>query len=200
MAVRSEVLEQAAVFYLARYAASRQRVRRYLVGQFRKQQRKNAQKRAGEASDESIDPDEMIRSILDRLEGLGYLDDQRFAEDRYHVLHERGLSRIFMQQKLLADGLSYDLVDRLLSTHKEEHELAAARNYAKRRQFGIYRQNVISEESEDEADAKEEDLKQRQRELQSLVRRGFSMDIARAALSTVPDMPEAEYKETDSKE
>ena len=199
MAVRSEVLEQAAVFYLARYAASRQRVRRYLVGQFHKQQRKNAQKRAGEASDESIDPDEMINSILDRLEDVGYLDDQSFAEDRYHVLHERGLSRIFMQQKLLADGLSYDLVDSVLAAHREEHELAAARNYAKRRQFGIYRQNVISEESEDETGS-EEDFKQGQRELQSLVRRGFSMDIARAALSTGPDMPEAEYKETDSKE
>ena len=187
MAVRSEVLEQAAVFYLARYAASRQRVRRYLVGQFHKQQRKNAQKRAGEASDESIDPDEMINSILDRLEDVGYLDDQRFAEDRYHVLHERGLSRIFMQQKLLADGLGHDLVDSVLAAHREEHELAAARNYAKRRQFGIYRQNVIS--------AEEEDFKQGQRELQSLVRRGFSMDIARVALSTGPDMPEAEHEE-----
>ena len=199
MAVRSEVLEQAAVFYLARYAASRQRVRRYLVGQFHKQQRKNAHKRAGEQSEEPSDPDEMINSILDHLEDLGYLDDQRFAEDRYHVLHERGLSRVFIQQKLLADGLGYDLVDNLLATHKEEHELAAARNYAKRRQFGIYRQNVTSEESEDETGS-EEDFKQGQRELQSLVRRGFSMDIARAALSTVPDMPEAEYKETDSKE
>ena len=187
MPVQSEVLEQAAVFYLARYAASRQRVRRYLVGQFHKQQRKNAHKRAGEQSEEPSDPDEMISSILDHLEDLGYLDDQRFAEDRYHVLHERGLSRIFMQQKLLADGLGYDLVDRLLAAHKEEHELAAARNYAKRRQFGIYRQNVTPEE--------EEDFKQGQRELQSLVRRGFSMDIARAALSTGPDMPEAEYEE-----
>ena len=191
MAVRSEVLEQAAVFYLARYAASRQRVRRYLVGQFHKQQRKSAHKRAGE---EPIDPDEMIGSILDRLEGLGYLDDQRFAEDRYHVLCERGLSRIFIQQKLLADGLGHDLVDSVLAVHREEHELAAARNYAKRRQFGIYRQNVTSEESEDET-GREEDFKQGQRELQSLVRRGFSVDIARAALSTGPDMPETEYEE-----
>ncbi len=110
-----------------------------------------------------------IRAALRRLEELGYLDDQSFARSfvrrRGSVRGPRALSA-----ELAARGVDRAQVDTAIAEFGEEEQLAAAtqiaeRLYARKRSPG-YREIL------DEVGTK-------------LVRRGFSVSIARAACNTL---------------
>jgi regulatory protein len=110
-----------------------------------------------------------IRTALRRLEELGYLDDQSFARSfvrrRGSVRGPRALSA-----ELAARGVDRAQVDTAIAEFGEEEQLAAAtqiaeRLYARKPSPG-YREIL------DEVGTK-------------LVRRGFSVSVARAACHTV---------------
>jgi regulatory protein len=112
---------------------------------------------------------EAIRAALRRLEELGYLDDQAFARSfvrrRGSVRGPRALSA-----ELAARGVDRAQVDTAVAEFGEAEQLAAAtqiaeRLYARKPSLG-YREIL------DQVGAK-------------LVRRGFSVSVARAACHTL---------------
>lgn len=162
-------LMKVALRYLERFSASRDSVRRVL-------QRRVARA----ATAESIDGDGatlMIAAVLDRLTGLGYLDDASFAEARARSLTARGASSRVIRARLRQKGVAAEVVEQALfrvglDRIDEEGvgpDLAAAVALARRRRFGPWGN------PQDRA-------ARRNRELAALARRGFGADVAHRVL------------------
>lgn len=73
-------------------------------------------------------PDEVATSVLDRLEEVGLVDDEAFAQDWVESRHRRRhLSRSALRRELQAKGVDRDLVDAALTGVGTDDELVAAR-------------------------------------------------------------------------
>jgi regulatory protein len=73
-------------------------------------------------------PDEVAASVLDRLEEVGLVDDQAFAQDWVESRQRRRhLSRSALRRELQAKGVDRDHVDAALATVDTSDELTAAR-------------------------------------------------------------------------
>ncbi|MBB4267088.1 regulatory protein RecX [Roseospira visakhapatnamensis] len=170
-------LENAAVFYLQRYSASAEGVRRVL------RRRVHRAARAGQA----LDPDETtawIEAVIARLRRAGLLDDARHAETRAAALTRRGESRAMVARRLRADGVDAETIRATLDALAEDApgpdpDLAAAVTLARRRRLGPYR-----------TDPDERALR-RDRDLAALARKGFSARVAHAVVDA-PDGPALE--------
>jgi regulatory protein len=110
-----------------------------------------------------------IRTALKRLEELGYLDDQSFARS---FVRRRGSTRgpRALSAELAARGVDRSQVDTAVAEFGEVEQLAAATRIAER----LYARKPAPGRKEilDQIGTK-------------LVRRGFSVTIARAACQTV---------------
>lgn len=117
----------------------------------------------------ALEPDIMtlIEGCLTELVGLGLIDDKRFAEGRAASLRAKGLS-----QRRIALGLKLKGIDAELAavTQGDIDDLAQARRYAERKRLGPWRSSGGS------------DPTQRDKDLRSLARAGFSFEIAKQAL------------------
>lgn len=156
----SRSLRNQALAYLARYAASRRRVERFLG---RRLDRAEAEERA------AIEREE-IAALLDDLERLGLIDDQAFAETKARSLARRGLSSRAIRARLGDEGIDADTAQAALATLALDEELgdeeARAWQYCRKRRIGPYRPSA-------------ERTANRERDMAALGRRGFSFDIAR---------------------
>lgn len=153
-------LEQAALHYLGRYAASAEGVRRVLRRRLRRQGLEPERQEAAEAA---------IAAVLTKLARLGYLDDDAFAAARARRLAAQGRPRAAIAERLAAKGVARDGIDRTLRALAEEDpagDLAAAIAFAEKRKLGPWRRGP----GDDAA---------RRREAASLARRGFPPSIAR---------------------
>lgn len=149
-------LENAALHYLERFASSTANLNRVLS-------RKAARSLAhwgGEAEEARA----MIAAVIERLTGLGYLDDAAYARQKAESLHRRGGSLRLIRQTLKAKGVEAD--EAALSGLGSD--LAAARALARRRRLGPFR-------PENRAD-------HRQRDLAALARAGFDYHTARQVI------------------
>ena len=157
-------LENKATYYLARFAASRQSVRRVLMGAVRRSaDHHGTDAEAGEKE---------VEAILDKLTGLGLLDDAAFAEARARSLRRRGTSARAVRGRLAQQGVDADLVQAALGAADAEvgGEFAAAARLARRRGLGPYRRVRAGQGDRD-------------KDLAALARAGFSYDIARAVVA-----------------
>lgn len=112
-----------------------------------------------------------IEAIVQRFCESGLVDDGRFAEAAARTLHGRGKSRRLIAMQLRAKGLGEVDVKAALATLDAEPELddkAAAWALARRRRLGPYR--------------KDDRAALRQKDLQAILRVGFSFDVARAVI------------------
>lgn len=182
--VTPESLEAAAVFYLQRYAASTQRVRRVL--------RRRVDRAARLRPQDDVDPAAAaawIEAILQRYQKAGLLDDDRYAEGRAATLFRRGDSQRAIAARLRADGLDDDRIKAALARAVADAtpggpngaddegdaaadvdldpDLMAAAVLARRRRLGPYRPDAESRAAH------------RQRDLAALARKGFRADVAR---------------------
>lgn len=156
-------LENAALYYLERFASSKENLRRVLE-----------RKVIRSAHAHGTDPQEghaWIDDLLKRFERSGLLDDAAYAAMRATSLRRQGNSSRAIYNKLLQKGVAADTIERALNDVDEQNdspnsELAAAVRLAKKRRFGPWREN---------ADARSE---RRERDLAALARAGFSYDIA----------------------
>ena len=161
------MLEKSALFYLERYAASSGQLRHVLLRRVKRAERLGADSAAAAAAREHID------ALIARFVASGLLDDRRFAEAQAQSLQRRGTSRRRIRQRLAAKGVDRDFVEDALETmapEAEASELAAACVLVRRRRLGPYRA----------AGARKE---YRQKDLASLARAGFSLDVARRVLA-----------------
>jgi regulatory protein len=175
-------LHNIAVYYLERFSASREGVRQVLERRAYKAQREHGG-----------DPDQIaawIAEVLDTLQGQGFLDDARYADNAARSLAARGHSLRAVRSRLTAKGVARDHIDDALLHLAEEiaqpgqdaadidPDLAAAVAYARRRRLGPWRAPEVRDEF-------------RTKDMGALARRGFSSETVRRVLAAA-DPDEAE--------
>ncbi|HEC14238.1 MAG TPA: RecX family transcriptional regulator, partial [Rhodospirillales bacterium] len=153
-------LENAALYYLERFATSVENLRRVLM---RKVERS--------AHHHGADRDEgarIVDDLIGRFLKLSLLDDRLYSEGKVRAFRRQGNSTRSIRAKLLTKGVPFDVIEDTLMNEVREGpnpELAAASRLARRRRLGPWR------DSRDRTERREKDLA-------ALGRAGFSYDVA----------------------
>jgi regulatory protein len=170
--VTATYLENAGLYYLGRFAATRERVRQVLM---RKVQRS--------AKEHGTDPQEgaqIIEKLLDRWVDQGLVRDRDLALSKAGSLQRRGTSLRGIRAKLGAAGVESADADAAITRLREETDgdldLDAAWSLARRRKLGPYRREEDREDN-------------RQRDLGSLARAGFSYATAHRVIDASEPRP-----------
>jgi len=157
-------LGNVALWYLQRFAASADSLRKILMRRVEKSARAHGTDREEGAT--------FVEDIIARFRASGLLDDKVYAEGRTLGLHRRGISTRGIRARLAAKGVGADDIDAALATLGDltaEPDLTAAIAYARRRRLGPWRQGDDREE-------------RRERDLAALARQGFGYDTARRVI------------------
>jgi len=160
-------LENVALWYLQRFAASADSLRRVLMRRVEKSARAHDTDREEGAA--------FVEDIIARFRASSLLDDRVYAEGRTLSLHRRGISTRAIRARLAAKGVGADDIDAALAMLRDQTadpDLAAAIAYARRRRIGPYRTRGDREEM-------------RERDLAALARQGFGYDIARRVIEAL---------------
>ena len=166
-AIDESALEISALSYLERFAASSGQLRYLLLRRIKRAEMLGTDRAEADAARPQVE------TLIARLLASGILDDRHFAEAQAESLQRRGTSRRHIRQRLTAKGLYRGFVDEALGAiapEGEASELAAACVLARRRRLGPYR-----------ASGTRRDF--RQKDLATLARAGFSLEIARRVLA-----------------
>ncbi len=162
--VTPKYLENAALFYLQRFATSAANLRRVLM---RKVERS--------ARFHGTDPAEgaqWVDALIARFVASQLLDDALYAESRAQSLRRRGASGRTIALSLRQKGVEGEIIDTAMAAAdeaEEKPELAAAARLARKRRLGPWR-------------AAEGRREARERDLAALARAGFSYDVALAVI------------------
>lgn len=157
-------LENAALYYLERFATSSENLRRVLMRRVVKS-----------SYHHEIDQDQAtgwIDDLIVRYQRAGLLNDKAYAEARVAGLNRRGTATRMIRLKLMEKGVAEeDINDALdaLSVDSDDPELAAALNLARKRRIGPYR--ITGDRDE-----------RREKDLAAMARSGFSYDLARKVI------------------
>ncbi len=159
-------LREAALSYIARYSSTELGLRRILtnrVDRWRSQQ-----------PDAPPDTITRLRTIVDQVVATlvqgGLVNDKSFAEAKAASLRRQGRSRRSSRARLIAKGVSAELVKQALPDDPDA-DLAAAVMTARRRRLGAFgnRSGAVAHDGS--------------RDLAKLVRAGFSIATAQRALA-----------------
>jgi len=158
-------IENAALHYLGRYAASKAHLRRVLMAR--------VQRSAYHHKTDEGEGAKFVDAVIEKFERLGYLDDKAFAVMRARSLFARGTPLRGIRFKLSQQGVEEADVEAALEGLIEEEgvaelDLAAAVKLAERRRLGPFGDN----------DPETQEAR-RTRDLGRLARAGFSYDIAK---------------------
>ena len=158
-------LENAALFYLQRFATSRENLRRVLMRRVDRSVRHHGTDREnGEG---------LVNAVLEKVERLGLIDDRAYAEQRVRGLRRRGASARLIRAQLAQKGVDRDIADAAIAENEEEMgadaERAAAITLARKRRIGPFR-------------PEEKRTANREKDLAALARAGFSYDVALAVI------------------
>ncbi|MDP2206582.1 MAG: regulatory protein RecX [Alphaproteobacteria bacterium] len=171
-------LENAALYYLQRYATSAGNLRRVLT---RKVDRSC---QFHETAPDAFYP--LIDALIVRYEKSGLLNDTVYAAGRVASLRRQGKSRSAITGKLRTKGLTAEVIQTALDSIDAERpdtdisaDLTAALKLARKRKIGRFNPTP-------EADPLLR-RKQQTREMGIMARSGFSFDIARQALDFDPE-------------
>lgn len=170
-------LENAALYHLDRYATSRAHLARLLMMRVERSARAHGTDRTEGAK--------QVETVLDKLAGMGLLNDQNYAETRARSLHRRGASARAIRAELAAKGVAAHLIEPALARLKEESsdpEVEAAIVYARKRRLGPFRHQ-------------DQRAEKRERDMAALGRKGFSYDLVRRIIEA--ESPEALESFTD---
>jgi len=169
-------LQEAALVYLGRYAATEAGLRRVLLR--RVERWAQAQPDADAATPAVAEARAAIEALIVKLVGLGAVSDAGFAQTRARSLVRSGRSRRAVQAALVAKGVAPELA-RDATGEDDAAELAAALVLARKRRIGPYR-----------AAPPPDPRAARHREMGMLARAGFSRDTAEHALGMERDEAE----------
>ncbi len=166
-------LHDAALAYLARYAATEAGLRRVLERRIERWARRAADSDAETVAAQAATARAMVRDVVARLVEAGAVNDVVFAESRARSLVRAGRSRRAAAANLAAKGVDAATAQAAVS-HDDRTELAAALVLARKRRIGPFRAGQMPDEAG------------RQRELGVLARAGFSQSLSRQALAMDP--------------
>ncbi len=170
-------LHEAALSYLARYAATEAGLRSVLERRVDRWARATPDDRDSVAGRvESLKQE--ARQIAARLVASGLVNDAAFAQFRAAGLLRSGRSRRAVTARLAAKGVSGDLA-RAALPEDPDAELDAALVLARKRRIGPFRRGEAP------------DLAGKRRELAMLARAGFPQPVAAKALAMGADEAEA---------
>lgn len=172
--ISSRYLENAALYYLQRYATSVDNLRQVLTRKVKRS-----------CAFHEVSPDEFypqIEALLERYIASGLLNDKAYAEGRVGSLRRQGRSRQNILSKLQTKGLPRDEIEAAINridreTREDngiEPEFAAALKLARKKKIGTFN---LKPQTDPLLRRKEQ-----QREMAMLARNGFSYDIAKRAL------------------
>ena len=171
-------LHDAALNYLARYAATEVGLRRVLERRVDRWARRAASVGDVETvAAEAAAARAMVHLVVARLVAAGAVNDAAYAESRARSLVRAGRSRAAAAAYLTAKGVDPAMA-RAALPRDDASELAAALMLARKRRIGPFRRGEIPDEPG------------RRRELGMLARAGFSQDVARRALAMDADAAE----------
>ncbi len=159
-------LRDAALRYVSRFATSRGKLLAYL-------QRKI--KECGWGGEHPAD----LPALVDRLAGLGYVDDSQYAVMKSAALGRRGYGARRIDESLRAAGIApADRAD--ADAQVDAERWIAAERYARRKRIGPYASAAP-------------DPKQREKAIAAFLRAGHSYAVARRWVDAAPgQVPEAE--------
>jgi regulatory protein len=162
-AMTATTLENAALHYLGRFATSSANLRRVLL-------RKVA--RAAEEESDRESGAKLVDALIARYRESGLLNDKTYAAQAAVSLARRGRSRFSIGGKLAQKGVETELVKEAIKGLEEEGatEIAAACALVRRRRMGPYR-------------LPDRRLEWKQKDLATLARAGFRLDLARRVLA-----------------
>lgn len=163
-----EVLAEAALRYLQRFAATSADLRRVLLQRVRRSARDHGT--------DAADGARHVEALVTRYEAAGLLNDAAFAEARAQSLHRRGTSARGIRHKLRQKGVASAEIDSALEQLVEVSgaedaravEIEAAGALARRRRLGPWRRT--------------DRAANRERDLAALARAGFRYDVAKAVI------------------
>ncbi|WP_306833209.1 regulatory protein RecX [Neorhizobium huautlense] len=134
--------------------------------------KRKAKQKFEDISDEDLHV--LANSALEFGRTLGALDDQNYAETKVRSGVRNGRSKRMIQRKLQEKGVAPETASIAL---EDADDVQAALAYARKRGFGPYRRG-------------EADDKRMTKELSSIARQGFSLDLCRRVVAL--DNDEAE--------
>ena len=159
--VTAKSLENAALWYLTRFATSGTNLARVLARRVDRSARHH-----GTDREEGM---EFIARLIARYRRSGLLDDRAYAIARAKTLNWRGKPVKAITFMLRAKGVTNEDIDEALLALEDQGgdpDMGAAARYARRRRLGPFRAAPEREEH-------------RQRDLAALARAGFGYDVAR---------------------
>ena len=162
-ALTATALENAALYYLGRFATSSANLRRVLL--------RKVARSAGEDAD-TAEGKRLVEELIARYLRSGLLDDRAYAAQSAASLARRGRSRFSIGGRLAQKGVASDLVKEAIKGLEEggSSEIAAACALVRRRRLGPYRSPAVRSEW-------------RQKDLATLARAGFGLGLARRVLA-----------------
>ncbi len=166
--ITAQYLRNAAAFYLERYPATAEGLRRVLRRRVRR-----AQIAEAPVMD---DVEAAIEDVVRRFVAAGAINDKDFAQTKARALHRRGTSGRMTRHKLSLAGVDAGTLDRALvaldeelHTDPERREWQAAVALARRRRLGPFRVEA-------------ERAARRHRDLAAMARAGFALSVARKVI------------------
>lgn len=156
-------LEEMALAYVAKFATSATKLERYLQRKLRERGWE------GEAQ-----PD--LRALVERYQGLGYVDDVVYARSKSGSLLRRGYGARRVSQALGEAGIAEEIRDETRASPAEERR--AALTLARRRGFGPFGKSLP-------------DREKREKQVAAMLRAGHPLDSARKMVDA-PDPTVAE--------
>ncbi|MDB5698130.1 MAG: RecX family transcriptional regulator [Alphaproteobacteria bacterium] len=153
-------LERLGLFYVGRYATTRAKLRIYLSRKVRER---------GWAGDSAPE----IDALVERLAGLGYINDGAFARARGEALQRRGFGARRVAVALRSAGIAADEAE-AVREQLEDGALAAALRFARRRRIGPFA-------------AAPGDRAAQQKAFAAMMRAGHPSEIVRRVLGASPE-------------
>ena len=159
--ITPKYLNNAALWYLERYASSAANLRRVLM--------RRVHKSCAHHGDDVATAAAMVDELVARFAASGLIDDRQYAVARAQSLHRRGLAARRIRAQLLAKGLAAADIEAALdalAADSDDPEFDAACAYARRRRLGPW----------GKVDGR---ANRREKELASMGRAGFTWDLAK---------------------
>lgn len=152
-------LKNIALYYLKRFESSVANLRSVLQRRVNDYAYQNKEFDRGEAY-------QWIEDILADFQRYGYLNDSRYAEIKIKDYMSAGKSVRYIKGKMREKGIDEEILSALLED-QEYDEFEAALKLAKKKHIGPFRKD------------EEARFENRQRDMGTLVRAGFSYDVVR---------------------